>query len=133
MDDEEDHDEQRDDRLFDVETLRDVADDRHEQQRVREQPRVALTAPHAPRQQQQPDSADRDQRGRDLGNLDRREVGRAREARRERQRHGRREVQHARERDRERPIRRVRRRSAVASPADGQVTVPGCFSPPTTR
>ena len=50
---------------------------------VGEDPRVALAAPDTPREQQQPDAADRDERGRDLGNLDRREAAERGQARRD--------------------------------------------------
>ena len=127
--DEEDRREQRDDRLFDVETLDDVA--RRSRRAAARGPattRAAGRGGHAAGEQQEPDAADRDQRGRDLRDLDRREAS-------ERGRAGDAigtvtaddEVQHARRtRSRSAPIRRVRRRSAVASPADGHVTVPGC-------
>ena len=111
------------DRLFDVETLHDVAADADEQQRERERPRVPLAAAHAAREEQQSDAGERDEHGRGFGHLDRREPPQRAEAARDRQRHRRREVDHARERDRGRrdPPGAAAQRGRVAGrrPGDG--------------
>ena len=79
------------------------------------------------REQEQTDAADRDERGGDLRDLDRREpTERGRGGTRAAPSPPTRGSARPRTRSRPPPIRRVRRRSAVASPADGQVTVPGC-------